>query len=223
MALMTSVSTRSGGDRSLHRPPHREERPLPAHRALHRARTVLDEPPHRVHPGAVGPQVLGRGEALLDAAVEPRVRAHLVRRLAHRPVPHGDDDRDGAGEVHRHADSEPPVEHGEHDEHPADEHHPAGRLRDDLPEELGHRRDVAVDPLDQLAGRVPPVELVVEAEDMPGDAHAQVVRRAPGGDRRLAGDDDGDDLRDDGDGEEDDAPDGPVSAVSAPSVARSTI
>jgi mycofactocin precursor len=157
-----------------------------------------------VHTRAVGPQVLGRGEALLDAAVEPRVRAHLVRRLPHRPVPHGDDDRDGTGEVHRHSDSEPPVEHGEHDEHPADEHHPAGRLRDDLPEELGHRGDIAVNPLDQLPGRVPPMELVVEAEDVPGDAQAQVVRRAPGGDRRPAGDDDGDDLRDDGDGEEDD-------------------
>jgi mycofactocin precursor len=39
---------------------------------------------------------------------------------------------------------------------------------------------------------------------MAGDAQPQVVRRAPGGDRRLAGDDDSDDLRDDGDGEEDD-------------------
>ena len=119
-------------------------------------------------------------------------------------MPHGDDDRDRAGEVHRHPDAEPPIDHAENDEHPADEHHAAGRLRDDLSEELGHRRHVAVDPLDQLTRRVPPVELVVEAEDVTGDAHAQVIRRAPGNDRRLAGDDDGDDLRGDGQGEEGD-------------------
>ncbi len=45
-------------------------------------RAVLDEAPHGVHAGAVGAQVLGRREALLDAAVEAGVGAHLVGRLA---------------------------------------------------------------------------------------------------------------------------------------------
>ena len=62
-------------------------------------------------------------------------------------------------------------------------------------EEVGHRRDVAVDALDQLARRVRPVELVVEAEHVAGHAQAQLVRGAPRGDRRVAGDDDADRLR----------------------------
>ena len=77
---------------------------------------------------------------------------------------------------------------------PAIEQHPADGLRDDLAEEVGHRRDVAVDALDQLAGRVAAVELVVEAEHVAGHAQAQLVRRAPRGDRGEADDDDGDDL-----------------------------
>ena len=85
---------------------------------------------------------------------------------------------------------------------PAIEQHPADGLRDDLAEEVGHRRDVAVDALDQLAGRVAAVELVVEAEHVAGHAQAQLVRRAPRRDRGEADDDDGDDLRGDGDGEE---------------------
>ena len=86
---------------------------------------------------------------------------------------------------------------------PAIEQDAADRLGDDLAEEVGHRRDVAVDALDQLAGRVAAVELVVEAEHVAGHAQAQLVRRAPRGDRGEADDDDGDDLRGDGDGEED--------------------
>ena len=82
----------------------------------------------------------------------------------------------------------------EHDEHPGDQQDAADGLRDDLTEEVGHRRDVAVDALDQLARRVAAVELVVEAEHVAGHAQAQLVRRAPRGDRRVAGDDDGDDL-----------------------------
>ena len=38
-----------------------------------RARAVLDEAPHGVHAGAVGAQVLGGRQPLLDAAVEPGV------------------------------------------------------------------------------------------------------------------------------------------------------
>ena len=87
-------------------------------------------------------------------------------------------------------------------EHPGDEQDAAGGLRDDLAEEVGDRRDVAVDALDQLAGRVAAMELVVEAEHVAGDAQAQLVRRAPRRDRREPDDDDGDDLRGDGDGEE---------------------
>ena len=87
-------------------------------------------------------------------------------------------------------------------EHAGDEEDAADGLRHDLAEEVGHRRDVAVDALDQLAGRVAAVELVVEAEHVAGDAQAQLVRRAPRRDRGEPGDDDGDDLRGHGDGEE---------------------
>ena len=78
----------------------------------------------------------------------------------------------------------------------------ADGLGDDLAEEVGHRRDVAVDALDQLAGRVAAVELVVEAEHVAGDPQAQAVRGAPGRDGREAGDGDGEDLGGDGDGQE---------------------
>ena len=98
--------------------------------------------------------------------------------------------------------AEAPVDHVEDAEHAGDQQDAADGLGDDLAEEVGDRRDVAVDALDQLAGRVPAVELVVEAEHVAGDAQAQLVRRAPGGDGREAGDGDGDDLGGDGDGEE---------------------
>ena len=62
-------------------------------------------------------------------------------------------------------------------------------------EEVRHRRDVAVDALDQLARRVGAVELVVEAEDVAGHPQPQLVGGAPRRDRRVAGDDDADHLR----------------------------
>ena len=59
---------------------------------------------------------------------------------------------------------------------PTDQQRGADGLRDDLAEEVRHRRDVAVDALDQLAGRVAAVELVVEAEHVAGHAQPQLVR-----------------------------------------------
>ena len=67
----------------------------------------------------------------------------------------------------------------EDDEHPGDEQQSTGGAGDDSTEEVRDRRDVAVDALDQLSGSVTPMELVVEAEHVAGDAHAQLVRRAP--------------------------------------------
>ena len=104
------------------------------------------------------------GEPLLDAAVELGVRAHLVGRLAHGAVAHADDEQGRADQVHDHADAEPPVEHEQHAEHAGEQQHRADDLRHDLRQEVGHVGDVAVDALDQLAGRVPAMELVVEPE-----------------------------------------------------------
>ena len=174
-------------------------------------------------PAPFGAEVLGRRQALLDAAVE-RARApissaaSLIARWRIASSTH-----DGDREVHEHAEADAPVEDGEHAEHPGDEQDAAGGLRDDLRQEVGHRRDVAVDALDQLARRVRAVELVVEAEDVAGHAQAQLVGRAPRGDRRVADDDDADRLRRHGDGEEHAGPGATNVDVLAPSVASSTI
>ena len=202
VALDDEREHRADRHRALHGPPQADERPLPAHRAAQHPAAVLDEAPHGVHAGAVGPQVLRGREALLDAAVQLGQRAHLVGRLVDRPVPHRQQHGDGEAEVDEHAEAEAPVEHRQHAEHPGDQQHAADGLGHDLRQEVGHRRDVAVDALDQLAGRVGAVELVVEAEHVAGHAQAQLVRRAPRRDRRVADDDDADDLGDDGDGEE---------------------
>ena len=192
----------AGGDGALHRPPQPDERPLATDRAVQHPRAVLDEAPHGVHAGTVGSQVLGRRQAFLDAAVEAGVGAHLVGGLLHGAVAHPHEHGDGHAQVDGHAQAEAPVEHGQHDQHAGDEEDAPGGTRDDAAEEVGHRCDVAVDALDQLAWRVAAVELVVEPEHVAGDAQAELVRRAPRRHRGEPGDDDGDDLGGHGDGEE---------------------
>ena len=154
--------------------------------------------------GAVGAQVLDGGEALLDAAVEPGVRAHLVGRLAHGAVAHAQDEEDRQAEVDEHPEAEPPVEDGQHAEHARQHDRRPGDLGHDLGQEVGHVGDVAVDALDQLARRVLAVELVVEAEDVAGDVEAQPVGDPPRRHRRRPHDDDVEHLGDDGDDEEQD-------------------
>ena len=109
----------TSSDRTLHEPPHDEERPLAADGADERVLAVLDEAPGDMIGGAVRTQVLGGGQPFLDAAVQPAERAHLVGRLRHRtmPGPHDHDERQT--DVDRHAEAEPPVDHAEHDDHAA--------------------------------------------------------------------------------------------------------
>ena len=83
-------------------------------------------------PAPLDAEVLGRRQALLDAAVQLGQRAHLVGRLADRPVAHRQQHAHGRREVHEHAEPDAPVEDGEHAEHPADEQHAADGLRHDL-------------------------------------------------------------------------------------------
>ena len=78
---------------------------------------------------------------------------------------------------------------------PLDQHRGTGGLGDDLAEEVGHRRDVAVDALDQLAGSVRAMELVVEAEHVTRHRETQAVGRSPRGDGCQPGNDHGDELR----------------------------
>ncbi len=65
-----------------------------------------------------------------------------------------------------------------------------------------HGRDVAVDPLNQLAGRVASMELVVESEYVPRDSHPESIRGVPRCDRRAANHDDLDNLAHNHDREE---------------------
>ena len=183
-------------------PPHAEERALAADRALHGLGAVLDEAPHRVVGRAVRAEILDRVQPLLDAAVQPCHRAELVARLEHRSMAVERHGGGGQRDVHDHADGDPPVEHGEHHEHAGHEEERTGHPGDDPTEEVGHVGDVAVDPLDQFAGRVATVELVVEAEDVVGETQSQPVRGVPRRDGGGARDEDLDDLTDDHDGEE---------------------
>jgi hypothetical protein len=192
----------AGGDRTLHEPPHDQEGTLAPHGADECALAVLDESPGDVVGGAVRPEILGGGEPFLDAPVEPPERTHLVGRLRDRPMPRADDDGHGERDVDGHPESEPPVDHRQHDHHPADEHRRSGGLGDHLTEELRDRGDVAVDALDQLAGCVGAVELVVETEHVARHREPQIVGGAPGRDRGEPGDDDREQLGDRGDGEE---------------------
>ena len=129
---------------------------------------------------------------------------------------------DSEDEEHGHAEPEAPVEDGEDDEHPEDEQQPTGGRGDDSAEEVRDRRDVAVDALDQLSGCVTAMELVVEAEDVAGDAQAQLVGGVPRRDRRSTGDDDARTWVAMAMARKSDAS-RTISAAVAPSVARSTM
>jgi hypothetical protein len=164
---------------------------------------VLDEAPHRVGARAVRPQVLGRREALLDAAIEAGQGTHLVGSLSDRAVTHRQQHEYRDAEVDEHPEADAPVEEGEHPEHAGDQQDAADRLGHDLREEVRHRRHVAVDALDQLARCVRAVELVVEPEHVARHPQTQLVGGAPRRDRREAGHDDTDELRRHRDREED--------------------
>ena len=184
----------SGRQRHLHEPPHGEERTLASHRARQRHRAVLDESPGDVRGGTVRAEILRGDETLLDPAVQPTERAHLVGRLAHGPMPATDHDGERGAEVDHEPDRESPVEHGEHDDHAGDHECGAERLGHDETQELRHRRDVAVDALDQFARRVPPMELVVEPEHVAGHVESKLVGGRPRGGRRPPGDEHGQHL-----------------------------
>ena len=73
--------------------------------------------------------------------------------------------RDRRRDVHRHPETDPPVDDRDHPDHADHEDGGTERLGNHAPEQVGDRGHVAVDPLDQLAGGVTAVELVIEAED----------------------------------------------------------
>ena len=191
------------------------------HCTRQRHRAVLDESPGDVRGGPVRAEIFRGDETFLDPAVQTPERAHFLGRLAHGPMPAADHDGERGAEVDHEPDRESPVEHGEHDNHAGDHQCGAERLGHDETQELRHRRDVAVDALDQFARRVPPMELVVEPEHVAGHVESKLVGRGPRRGRRPPGDEHGQHLSHERDHEEDPG-ERVSSSLSAPAAARST-
>ena len=105
-------------------------------------------------------------------------------------------------DVRQHPQPEAPVDDGQHADHAPDQQHRTCHLGQDASQQFGDRRDVAVDPLDELTRRVRAMELVVEVEHMTGDADAQRIGRAPRRDGGAARHEHGHDLADHDDREE---------------------
>ncbi|MEI2704836.1 MAG: hypothetical protein V9E89_06120 [Ilumatobacteraceae bacterium] len=146
------------------------------------------EAPHRMMGSAVGPQILGGRQALLDPAVQAGHGAHLLLRLGHGSMPASAHHPHGGDDVEQTTRSQAPVQHGEHGQGPDGEERGAHGLGHDLAEEVADRGHVAVDALDQLARRVRAVELVVQAQHVAGEHDSDRVRRPPGrGGRRPHG------------------------------------
>ena len=196
----TSTTTHPAASASCTNHHMREKRALPAHRARQGIGAVLDETPGDVCARAVRPQVLGRDETLLDAAVQPAERAHLVGRLAHGPMAPAHDDGERRAEVDHESDRRAASR--------------ARRARSTMPpivsaapSALGTTRprnsdtDVTSPSTRWISspGRVPAVELVVEAEHVARHVEPQVVRGRPGGGGRPPRHDHGEDLRHEGD------------------------
>ena len=96
-----------------------------------------------------------------------------------------------------------PVDERQHGDHADDQQHRADRTGNHPTEEVAHRGDVAIDTLDQLAGRVAPMELVVEPQHVPGQVQPDLVRGSPRRDGGEPRHDHRDGLRGEGDDQED--------------------
>jgi hypothetical protein len=141
----------------------------------------------RVAATAERPQVLGAGQPLLDAAEQPGGGRALLDRLWHRGVaqPHHHDGGDGGEGQQGQAD--PPVLHGDHHQDTDQGQPVADHVGRERRQELRQGGDVAVDPLDQLTGRVGAVEGEVLPERVGGQLAAQLVGGGPGQPRGPVG------------------------------------
>ena len=136
-------------------------------------------PPQGVLTRAVRPQVVQRAEPLLDVAVQgcgcrPLVAGFEHRQLAHRDH-HGGADRQS--EHQRQAEQR--VQHRLGDRRAGDQQPGEEPGRSHLRGEHADVGGVAVDPLDQLAGRAVAVPGRVEGEDVLGQPAADAVADLP--------------------------------------------
>ncbi len=130
--------------------------------------------------GSVGPQVLGAGETFLQEAEEFRGRCLPGGDEGHGPAHEPAQQHQGARGERREDQGQAPVELEEGAEDPDDQQH----LGEDLQHQRGHHRgepgDVAVDAVDEFAGRVALVEGGGPAQTVGHQVGAQPVGGAPG-------------------------------------------
>ena len=81
-ALTTSAGTEPSGDRSLHGPPHADERPLAAYELCSMPPLSSTKRHMAWTPAPLARRSSDAREPLLDAAVEAGQGAHLVGRFA---------------------------------------------------------------------------------------------------------------------------------------------
>ena len=160
---------------------------LVAHEAPREAVELAD---HERLAGA-GVDVLHAGQGLLQEAEQLAARLPGALPLLHADAAQGQQHGPRHHHVAGHDRAHPPVL-AEHHRHHPDDHQ---RIADDLHREFGevvaHQRDVAVHPLDHLAGRMVVVEAQIEAHRVAQQVGAQGVGGLPadayaqqGGDHR---------------------------------------
>ena len=159
---------------------------------------------HHVGDGPVGPHVLGAAQLLADESVELGAAGPDLLPPRHGVGLHLDHHQHGEDGEHREA--EPhlhrlPPQQGEDGD---DEDQIGEHVDDELREEVRQRRDVAVDPFDQLAGRRRLVEPHVEVEHVIGEAGPHLVGGGPPDLLGQVGGDDGQHLVADGQQDEPD-------------------
>ena len=141
---------------------------------------VGHEPSQGIGACAVGPQVLGRVEPFLDAAVQGGAGAHLLHRFGNGLIATADEADGNHSHVDHEGHPEPP-RHNRHHHHDAhDEQQGADHLDHHEGEEVRHGGHIAVYPFDQLAGRAGAVEFVIEAQHVGSQSHPEVIGGVPG-------------------------------------------
>jgi hypothetical protein len=140
---------------------------------------VAVEAVHGIGAGAVGPQVLQAAEPLLEVAVELGV--DLALGLPGRDGRHPQADHERRAHQGRDAECQPGpgVDGRRHRHHAGHQDDVADEVHGDAGEEHGHGLDVAVDPLDELAGAVAAVPGLLQAQHMGGQPLPQGVADPP--------------------------------------------
>jgi hypothetical protein len=137
------------------------------------------EPAHDMRAGSVGAHVLRGREVLFEIGEEMCVGLSRNGGRRNRSMLHaheegrGDRDEDGERETEAH------VGHGQHDERADEQQCAAQDVDEERDEELCDRVNVAVDPLDHLAGWMFAVVLDVERQRVRGHLFAEMIRRGP--------------------------------------------